>query len=214
MRDLRRGPWSPWLGSVALFSGAALLAHILGGFSLRLAWLFAASLAALGVGWRLRALSASERSRLLRLVRVALVTGVVATAAYDVSRWALSQLEPSPYNPFEALRIFGLALAGAGAPAPVIFATGSLFHAVNGLTFALAYCFLFGQRGLWAGMAWGLFLESFQLALYPGWLSIGFLREFAQISATSHLVYGACLGVGCRIGIQRLIALEEGMTWT
>jgi hypothetical protein len=45
------------------------------------------------------------------------------------------------------------------------------------------------------GMLWGLFLELFQLTLYPGWLSIQFLAEFQTISFSAHLIYGATLGL-------------------
>ena len=53
------------------------------------------------------------------------------------------------------------------------------------------------------GMAWGLFLELFQLALYPGWLSIGFYDEFLRVSFLGHLVYGGVLGMSARWALRR-----------
>jgi hypothetical protein len=58
-------------------------------------------------------------------------------------------------------------------------------------------------------MAWGLFLETFQLSLFPGWLSIQFVAEFATISFAAHLVYGATLGTIVR---RRLAAVSGGST--
>ena len=67
--------------------------------------------------------------------------------------------------------------------------------------FGVAYVFLFardgaisGGRALATGVAWGIFLELFQLTLYPGWLDIRAYKEFAMISALGHVVYGATLG--------------------
>jgi hypothetical protein len=59
-------------------------------------------------------------------------------------------------------------------------------------------------------MAWGAVLEVFQLTLYPGWLDIRAYQEFAQISALSHLAYGATLGWSARTGIDRIGTLEQG----
>jgi hypothetical protein len=84
---------------------------------------------------------------------------------------------------------------------------------MNGCTFAIAYSCLFARDGhlskRWAlatGVAWGLFLETFQLALYPGWLKIGFLEEFRRISFGAHLVFGAGLGLMVPYGLRRLRA--------
>jgi hypothetical protein len=67
--------------------------------------------------------------------------------------------------------------------------------------FGVAYVFLFARdgaisagRALGTGVAWGIFLELFQLTLYPGWLDIRTYEEFVTISALGHIVYGATLG--------------------
>ncbi len=202
----RRHRYATVLGVAVLFSGAALLAHILWAIALPLALAFTAALLALTV-WRIwRRASAAARRPLLARALIGLAVGLPATLVYDVSRSLLSQLDPSPYNPFEAIRIFGLLLAGPAAPPTVSMAAGIGFHLLNGTAFGIAYCFLFGRRGLPAGVAWGLFLELFQITLYPGWLDIRAYQEFVMISAAGHLIYGAVLGVGCREALRRVEA--------
>ena len=131
--------------------------------------------------------------------------GVIGTVAYDVSKAILSQLDPSPFDPFAAIRVFGRLLLGEGVSSEAIVAAGTAYHLLNGISFAVAYTFLFGERARrslgWAlltGAGWGLFLEAFQLTLYPGWLDMTFYQEFATISAISHIVYGISLGLLCR----------------
>ena len=197
----------------ALFSGMALLTNILAGFSLPLAL---GLLAALFLGLVItiaRGVEPEDRARLLRIGAVGIAAGFLATLTYDVSKFALSQLDPSPYNPFEATRIFGTLIIGGEAAPLAIQVVGWAFHLLNGTSFGLAYCFLFGRSGetslRWAlltGIGWGLFLEMFQLTLYPGWLDIRFYSEFVQISFAAHIVYGAFLGVACRVGLRRVAA--------
>jgi hypothetical protein len=197
----RRLHWA--LGAGALFSGAALLAHILAGIALPLALALTAVLLLLVVWSVWRRAAAAERQRLTGRAVIGLGAGVAATLTYDVAKYALAQWDPSPYNPFEAIRVFGLLLTGPAAPAGLSLAAGIAFHLLNGIAFGIAFCFLFGRRGIIAGIGWGLFLELFQLTLYPGWLDIRFYDEFVRISALSHAVYGAVLGWGCQAGLRR-----------
>ena len=199
------------IGLVALAGGAALLAHILAGVSLVLGVAAAAFLLA-GVALAIGRIASPELRRLAaRTAAAAAAAGLIATLAYDAARTGLSLLDSSAYDPYEAVRTFGTLLAGPAAPAAAILAAGMAYHLVNGVSFGVAYGFLFGRSGeatvRWAlltGIGWGLFLEGFQLALYPGWLDIRAVREFAQISAASHLVYGATLGVTCRWLLRRI----------
>lgn len=186
------------LGISLLFSGVALVTYILSGVSLRLALLVGAllPLAAFRAVWK-RMHAAARRNLLLQL-KVGLAAAVIATCGYDLTRFTLSHLDTSPYNPFEVIHIFGTLLVGSSAAPPVVYSAGTAFHIINGLCFGTAYWLLFGRYGVPAAVAWGAFLEIFQLTLYPGWLNIRFYREFLQISATSHLVYGALLGFGCK----------------
>lgn len=194
----------------ALFSGAALLLAILAGVDLRLGLTGLAVLATIVFIAALRGSPPERRRGLLALGRIGVAAGLVATAAYDASRYLLSLLDPSPYNPFEAIRAFGVMLVGAGAGAEVTFAAGLAFHALNGTMFGVSFCLFFGRwavrsagRALVVGIGWGLFLEAFQLAIYPGWLDINAYSEFATISAAGHLVYGSVLGLTCRALLLR-----------
>lgn len=191
------------LGLGALFSGAALVTHILAGVSLRYALLFTGGLVALAVISVWRRASPAQRAEVVRTIQVGLVSGLLATIAYDVAKYTLSQWDPSPYNPFEAIRAFGLRLAGPEAPPVLVLGAGSAFHLLNGVSFGVAFCFFLGRRGILPGILWGVFLELFQLSLFPGWLDIRFYQEFVQVSALSHVVYGAALGYLCRYGLSK-----------
>jgi hypothetical protein len=189
------------VGSLA--SGAALLAHLLAGIALPLALAFTVGLLALTIVLVWRRTKPAERRPLATYTLVGLGVGLVATIVYDVVRVVLAEFDPSPYNPFEAIRMFGILLAGPDAPAGLSMTAGFAFHFVNGIAFGIAYCFLFGRRGLVAGILWGLFLELFQVTLYPGWLNIRAYQEFVQISALGHIAYGAVLGWGCQASLRR-----------
>lgn len=204
------------LGFGALFSGVALLGLILAKISLPL------TLTVTGAGFVVALVIAMsrmgpERRQWLRKVLVAgVVTGLVATFVYDVSRTVLSQLDPSPYSPFEVLRIFGTLFIGEEAPRDQQFAVGAVYHLLNGTTFGLSYVLLFGRDGRtsnrWAlgtGLVWGLFLEGFQITLYPTWLNIIFLKEFVVISAFSHAFFGLTLGICGRWMLRR--SVPEGL---
>lgn len=201
------------IGLFALFSGVALLMNIIGRVSLPLALAGTATLTILGVGLSVRRQPPEARRWTIRTAAVGAAIGLVATIAYDVTKAILSQLDPSPYNPFEALRIFGQLLLNTDATTADVYLAGGAFHFLNGTAFAVAYAFLFGRdgattrrRAVLTGMGWGVFLEIFQLTLYPGWLSIQFYTEFATISALSHLVYGATVGLLARAGLRRYVA--------
>lgn len=190
-----------WLGVGALFSGVALVMHILAGISLRLALAATASILLCGVATIYIFAEPSRKRWITIRGTVGATAGLAATASYDLSKYVLSVLDPSPYNPFEALKVFGVLFVGQTASGTAIAVSGLGFHVLNGISFGVAYCFFFGSKGIWAGMAWGIFLEGFQIALYPGWLDVRWVSEFVQISALSHLVYGAVLGKICKVGL-------------
>jgi hypothetical protein len=191
-----------YLGVAALFSGAAVVTHIVAGFSLLLALVVTATILVVAVGLVWVRASPVQRVRVRTRAKLGLLYGILATGAYDFSKFALSQWDASPYNPFEAIRMFGLVLIGPSVPTRLIYAAGTAFHLLNGCSFGVAYCFLFGHRGMVAGIAWGFFLELFQLTLFPGWLDIRLYREFVQISTLSHVVYGAVMGLSCQRGLR------------
>lgn len=195
-----------------LFSGVALLTNIIAGIWLPLALFVLLGMLSVVLVTALRRARRDERAQLLTIAAVGAVSGLTATLCYDVVKYGLSQFDPSPYNPFEAARVFGTLFLGASAPDAAVHVAGWGFHFLNGTSFGLAYCFLFAREGntslRWAlltGMGWGLFLETFQLTLYPGWLDIRFYQEFVQISFLGHLVYGSVLGLACRWGLRRML---------
>lgn len=197
------------VGLSSLANGAALVFHILGHLPLPgllvVTWTVAGTsllvMAAVG--------GPAARALIVRLVGVGLAVGLLATATYDVTKTVLSQLDPSPYDPFEATRAFGRALVGETAGSAAVTVSGWAFHFANGCTFAIAYAALFARdgrvsrtRGITTGIGMALLLETFQLALYPGWLNIRFLDEFRQISFASHLVFGLGLGLFIPAGLR------------
>jgi hypothetical protein len=209
--DVIRGRPTPLVvaGVASLANGLALLLYILGRVPLPVLLALTWTVATLALATMGALSEPSNRARLRRYIGIGFAAGIVATLAYDVTKAILSQVDPSPFNPFEATRIFGTILIGADAPPVLIAIVGWAFHLTNGCTFAIAYGCLFARggrvsmrRGILTGMAWGLFLETFQLALFPGWLNIKFLDEFRQISFLSHLVYGAAVGILVPAGLR------------
>ena len=196
-------------GVLCLFSGAALLVQILVGIPLLVGLALAGAAAAVIFGFVWKSATPSQRLRFLRFFKVGLFAGIVATAIYDLAKLVLSQLDASPYNPFEAIRIFGVLIVGSGSPESLVLAAGASYHVLNGITFAVAFCLLFGPRGVVAGILWALFLEVFQVLLYPSWLNIEMLREFVQISFLGHVAYGASLGFICRNRLRRYAAISS-----
>lgn len=193
------------LGIGALFSGVALLGHIVAGLWLPLTLAVTVGLLVATVALIWFRLDGSQRLILRSMAARGVVIGFVATLLYDGSRTLLSQLDSSVYQPFEVLSVFGRALLGGGVSGEAALAAGLCFHLLNGVSFGLAYVFIFGRqavtspaRALATGIGWGLFLETFQLTLYPGWLSIAAYREFVTISFLGHVVYGATLGLMSR----------------
>ena len=194
---------SATLAIAFLATGAAVLLHILTRVSLRLgvAAALLVILAALLVV--LRHADPVTQSHLRTRLRIGVFSGLVATATYDASRWALSQLDPSPYLPFEAIKAFGRLLAGVDASPLAVWLSGFALHAMNGIAFGVAFAIVLGGRGILVGVAWGLFLEIFQVTLYPGWLNVAAYKEFVTISGLGHIVYGATLAWMVRALLNR-----------
>lgn len=183
-------------GAVFLTSGAALLVYVLTGTPLPLVLGVLAVAAAVAVAiavWP----DEVRRRGWLRRVAVGVPVGLLATGAYDLSRFLLVVVLGFHTSPFTAFPLFGQALLGSGASGgSVTFGLGVAFHALNGVTFGCAYAVWFGHRPWWWGIGFALGLEAFMLAIYPGWLDIRTLREFTTMSVFGHVVYGTVLGLG------------------
>lgn len=193
------------IGFAAGFSGLAVLMEILTPVPLAIAEVTALGVALVGLVIVLRRSSREVVIELGRTFRAGLLAGAVATVVYDATRTGLSLLDPSPYDPFEAVRQFGRAFLAADADPTSVFVAGLAIHLLNGASFGVIYA-MFAQgwlhsarTALISGMAWGLALEAIQSILYPGWLGItSVIGEFMVISGAGHLVYGATLGLGVR----------------
>lgn len=181
-----------------LSTGAALLIYIVSGVSL----LIAAGLVVLGaivVGagiWQ-RA-SEHRKDDLRRLLWAGAIAGILATAAYDLSRFLLIEITGIAFWPFDIFNVFGQALVGAGFSGAWVRLVGVIYHFANGIGFALAYTIVAGRRGVWAGIVWAMILELMMVTVYPGWLDMRALDEFLQVSVLGHIVYGAALGYSAR----------------
>ncbi len=107
-------------------------------------------------------------------------------------------------RPFEAVPLFGQVLVGASSASILTNALGVAYHVANGIGFGFAYALVAGSRGLFAGIAWALVLETVLLAFYPGWLDVRAGREFVSVFMLGHVAYGATLGWSAKV------LLEEG----
>jgi hypothetical protein len=199
------------LGAVSAASGAALLVYFLAGVPL-LAGLSATVGVAVGawaVLWRY--LSSPARVMIARRARVGLIAGAVATVGYDLSRFLLVEATGSTVGPFEAWPIFGELLGAGPRTTTVALAVGLTYHGVNGLGFAVAYTIVLGERGVVAGIAWALVLETLMVTFYPGWLGLKALDEFLSVTILGHIVYGALLGGLASVMIRRDPLARTGM---
>lgn len=183
-----------WVAAPFLASGAALLVYIVSGVSLRWTFLGLGLVGAAAFAVVLRRMPAADRRRINRRVGIGAFAGLIATVGYDVVRLGLVEFADLQLRPFEAWRLFGMALTDSGQSGMVVMVAGTLFHLFNGVAFGIAYTLAFGHRGAWAGIAWALILEAFMVSVYPGWLGLKALDEFLSVSIAGHLVYGSLLG--------------------
>jgi hypothetical protein len=180
----------------ALSSGAALLLAI--GLRLPLGTLLASLglVTAGAVVWQWHRTPSAVRPVIRRRASVGVWAGLLGTLAYDGSRILLVRLADLPYRPFEALPLFGRLLAGASVSDNAALAVGTLYHYLNGVSFAVAYTFIFAGRRWIFGLLWALGLEVLMLAVYPTWLDLRAVRsEFTVVSSIGHLAYGAVIGI-------------------
>jgi hypothetical protein len=198
------------VGLAAGFSGLAVMAAILTPVPLIVTELVAVGVALVFLGLMVRRAPPGLLREVRRAAGAGILVGAVATLVYDAVRTGLSLLDPSPYNPFEAIRHFGMGILPATAAPSLVLGVGWIVHLVNGSSFGVIYAMFARNRlgtvrsALVSGMAWGVMLELIQSILYPGWLGITtVIREFLLISAAGHLAYGATLGLGVRALMSR-----------
>ncbi|MDQ3742653.1 MAG: hypothetical protein M3389_17110 [Actinomycetota bacterium] len=183
--------------------GAGLVVYILAGVSLPLA---AAAVALLGaaVWWvALTQAGAVDQRAITARVRAGAIAGLVAVAAYDLTRFGLVTVLTLSFEPFHVLPTFGRLFVGDGAPEAVAVAAGIAYHVANGVGFAIGYALAIKRPGPATGIAWGIGLELCMAILYPTWLKIATLEEFLTVSALGHVAYGGALGLAMRAQVRR-----------
>src|SRR5207253_11227789 len=90
-------------------------------------------------------MASAARARVIHDLKIGVLAGFIATVAYDFTKFVLSKLDPSPYNPFEVIRIFGTLMAGPAASSLLIYTSGTAFHLLDGICFGVAYWLLLGR---------------------------------------------------------------------
>ncbi|MCZ6625357.1 MAG: hypothetical protein O7B35_14195 [Deltaproteobacteria bacterium] len=197
----------PILAAVCLASGAALVISIFTGASLALTLALLAAVAGVSVALKWSGTEAHARPLIKAQMITGIAAGIVGTAAYDLSRLLLVQLGGLAFSPFETFALFGHLIIGTSAPKTAALAVGSVYHFLNGIAFAVSYCFLLGGRDWKFGIVWALGLEVVMVTLYPGWLELdAVMKEFLSVSVLGHLAYGTTLGLFSqrRLGAKRL----------
>lgn len=192
-----------WLAILPLATGIGLAAHIVARLSLIAGAALAAGMGAVAAYAVWSRTPELKRRTVRRRALVGVVAGALATVAYDASRLMTIRLFPLHVQPFVALPIFGRLLVGPNAPAGLATAAGVAYHAANGVGFGTAYVFLFRRLGVLTGLLWAGVLELLMLSLYPSWLNLQALDEFAGVSIVGHVAYGLVLGWVARYGVQR-----------
>lgn len=177
------------IGLAAGFSGVAVLLTILTGVALSIAEAALVVIPMIATVMVARRAPRPVVGEVWRVARAGLLGGFAATLVYDVTRTALSLLDPSPYNPFEAIRQLGLGIVPSSASLPFVMAAGLAIHFVNGISFGVIYASFAGRHvqtlraALVSGLAWGLTLEFIQSIFYPGWLHITTVLKSATLPA-------------------------------
>lgn len=183
-------------------TGIGLVLTIVIGYPLLPGVLAIGLLGVAGLVYTVRNLTPPARRDLGRRARRGIVAAAVATALYDVSRFAAARTVTPEIDPFAAWPVFGELIVGGAAGPGLTLAVGVAFHVTNGVCFGIAYVLVMPRPGILTGVAWGLGLELAMALLYPSWLRIDALQEFLTLSVVGHVVYGGTLGFVARRLLQ------------
>ena len=164
------------LGAASMASGLALVVSIFTEASLAITLICLGSFAGFLITAKWLRSSQQERKTIASRAITGLAAGAIATLAYDLSRLLLVNLLNIQFNPFGAF----------------------LYHLLNGILFAIAYCFLFSNRNWKWGIVWAMALEFAMFTIYPTWLDLqAVMKEFTIVSVSGHIAYGTTLGFLC-----------------
>ncbi|HRH40531.1 MAG TPA: hypothetical protein PKY82_02720 [Pyrinomonadaceae bacterium] len=187
------------LAALFLSTGAALITYILFNISLGIALSFAFLVISSLLAVYLYRLDATGRKQFLKTLLTAAIIGLMATAAYDISRVFVVWFFGWELSPFKAFKFFGEAIAGENTNPQTAFIVGAIYHVINGVFFSISYCLLLGGRHWVFGILWALGLEVLMFSIYPTWLNLdAVIKEFTVVSVSGHIVFGAVLGVLAR----------------
>jgi len=180
----------------AMASGIALVITILAKTSLALTLFCLGILAALTVALKWSSTPVQTRPFLKAQALTGIGAGFIATLAYDLSRLLIVTVGGLKFWPFETFVLFGRLIIGESASRTAAYIAGTAYHFLNGILFAVAYCFVFSNRNWKYGILWALGLEAGMFTLYPGWLDLKVvMKEFTIVSVSGHIVYGSVLGI-------------------
>ncbi|MGH2350790.1 MAG: hypothetical protein ACRDI2_13765, partial [Chloroflexota bacterium] len=186
-QPVRRSAAQPLLAVAFLASGAALVIAIISGAPLGVVLGLLGLAAGLTVALRWTHADARGRALAGARLRVGLAAGILATGAYDGTRWLVVTLGGLQFWPFESFPLFGYLIAGQEIPRSAAYAVGTAYHLLNGLAFAISYSMLLGGRKWWWAVGWALGLEAAMLTIYPTWLNLdSVMKEFTAVSLLGH----------------------------
>jgi len=195
-KPARRYNPQPLLALAFLLSGAPLVFSILTSMSLAITLAAGAVVAGAVVAYKWSGATPRTRALIKTILVTGLIAGIAATAAYDVTRILLVKLGHMKFYPFETFNRFGELLLGYNLPRSLTFSVGTLYHALNGISFATSYCFLLGGRTWLLGVVWALGLEVLMFTAYTNWLDLEeVMAEFVAVSLVGHVAYGTTFGV-------------------
>lgn len=190
----------------ALFSGASLLAAVIGHVSLGATLVIFGICAAVIATVSVRLTPAQFRRELALRAGSGAIGGIVGVIAYDAARLSIVGVFHLHVRPLEALPLFGTLIVGAIPGSKVSWVVGWMYHYLNGIMFGTSYGIAFARRiWLW-GIPFALCLETLMLLLYPGWLHIrpAVLEEFTAVSLCGHIAYGCGLGLTASSMMRRI----------
>lgn len=184
------------LSAAALFSGAALVIAIKFHLNLGVLLVGLGGLAACAFATQWLPGDYARRRALVDRILTGVSAGTVATLGYDISRFLIVSVAHLKFAPFHAFPLFGALILGQQAPTWAAWIIGTAYHYMNGVAFAVAYCYLLGERNWMWGVVWALGLEALMFTIYPGWLDLkAVMVEFTIVSVSGHLLYGSILGL-------------------